>query len=210
MSKVTVVIYSRVSTSAQDNARQIDELNQFCDKLGYNIIKVFEEKISGAKKNEERPQLMKMISFVKKNKIDKIMTWEMSRLGRNTLEVLKTIEILNENKISLFIKNYNLETLDEKGKKNPMSTLLIQILSSIAEMEKTQIRGRIKSGYDKFRNDGGVVGRKKGYRKSADEILSQYRDVVKELKRGTSIRRTMKLTGKSMGTVMKVKKLVFG
>jgi len=149
-----------------------------------------------------------MITFIKENKVDKVLCWEMSRLGRNTLEVLKTIELLNENKISLYIKNYNLETLNENGEKNPLSTLMVQILSSISEMEKSQIKLRMKSGYDNFRKNSGKVGRKEGYRKSDEEILEEYPDVVKCLKKGRSIREIMKLTNRSNGSVMKVRKII--
>lgn len=204
-----VVIYSRVSTNTQDYQRQVDELNLYSQRMGYEVVGDFMEKISGGKKNEERPELMNMISFIKENEVDKVLCWEMSRLGRNTLEVLKTIEVLNENKISLYIKNYNLETLNDNGEKNPLSTLMVQILSSISEMEKSQLKLRMKSGYDNFRkNSGKKVGRKLNYRKSDEEILEEYSDVVKYLKKGQSIRNTMKLTNRSNGTIMKVKKLI--
>lgn len=208
MIQTRVVIYSRVSTQTQDNQRQIDELNQYSQGMRYDVVGDFTEKISGGKKNEERPELMNMISFIKKKDIDKVLCWEMSRLGRNTLEVLKTIEILNENKISLYIKNYNIETLDENGEKNPLSTLMVQILSSISEMEKSQIRGRIKSGYDNYRKNGGKVGRKEGFRKPKHQILDEYKDVVKYLGKGRSVREIMKLTNRSNGTIMKIKKLI--
>lgn len=104
------------------------------------VDKVFQEVISGAKKNFEREGLSNMISFVKANNIQKVLVWEMSRLGRNTQEVLNTIGELTDNGISLFIKNYNLETLKEDGSVNPLSQFMIQILSSVSEMERTQIR----------------------------------------------------------------------
>ena len=203
-----VVIYGRVSTNLQDYNRQLKELNEFSALKGYQVVGEFAEQISGSKKNFERPELMDMISFIKKNRIGKVLCWEISRLGRNSLEVLKTIELLNKNNISLYIKNFNIETLDDNRKTNPLSTFMIQILSSIAEMESSQIRARMKSGYDNYRSNGGKVGRKEGYKKSDAEILDQYKDVVKELKRGTSIRRTMKLTDRSMGTVVKVKRII--
>ena len=104
------------------------------------VDKVFQEVISGAKKNFEREGLSNMISFVKANNIQKVLVWELSRLGRNTQEVLNTIGELTDNGISLFIKNYNLETLKEDGSVNPLSQFMIQILSSVSEMERTQIR----------------------------------------------------------------------
>ena len=201
-----VVIQTRVSTNIQDNRRQVEELKEYSNKMSYDVLCVFEEKISGAKQNEDRPQLMEMIEFVKKNNVDKVLCWELSRLGRNTIEVLKTIQLLNENKISLFIKNYNIETLTENKEINPLSQFMVQILSSVSQMERTQIRQRVKSGYESFRNNGGKVGRKEGFRKSDDVLLSENKDIIKLLKQNYSVRKIMKFTDKSSGTIMKVKK----
>jgi DNA invertase Pin-like site-specific DNA recombinase len=203
-----VVIYARVSTSSQDYKRQTEELIDYSNKMNYEIVGIFEEKVSGAKKNEERQELLKMIDFVKTNKIDKVLCWELSRIGRNTIEVLKTIELLNQNCISLFIKNHNIETLNDKCEINPMSNFMIQILTSISEMEKTTIRQRIKSGYDSYRNNGGKVGRKDGFKKSDNLILEQNKEAVKLLKQGYSVRKVMKLTDRSSGTIQKIKKII--
>jgi DNA invertase Pin-like site-specific DNA recombinase len=203
-----VVISTRVSTNIQDNKRQVEELKEFASKMNFEVVRVFEEKISGAKENDERPILMEMISFVKENNIDKVLCWELSRIGRNTIEVLKTIKLLNENKISLYIKNYNIETLNDDGEINPLSQFMIQILTSVSEMERTTIRQRIKSGYEQYRKSGGIVGRKEGYKKSDEEVLNDYKDVVKLLKQGYSVRKVMKLTDRSSGTIQKVKKLI--
>ena len=203
-----VVIYSRVSTNSQDYKRQTEELLEFSNAMNYEVVSTFEEKISGGKTNEERPELMKMINFVKTNKIDKVLCWELSRIGRNTIEVLKTIQLLNENCISLYIKNHNIETLNDKCEINPMSQFLIQILTSVSEMEKTQIRQRIKSGYESYRKNGGKVGRKEGFKKDNETLLTEHKDVVKLLKQGYSVRKTMKLTDKSSGTIQKIKKII--
>ena len=203
-----VLIFSRVSTSLQDNQRQIVELTDYSNQRGWTILNVFEEKISGSKTNDERPVLTNLIKFVKDNKIDKVLTWELSRIGRNSLEVLKTIEIFNQNKISLYIHNNKIETLNEDRETNPMTTFLIQILTSVSQMERTTIRQRIKSGYDNYRKSGGQVGRKRGYRKSNDLILDENKDVVKLLKQGYSVRKVMKLTDRSSGLVMKFKKIL--
>jgi DNA invertase Pin-like site-specific DNA recombinase len=197
-----------VSTHIQDNQRQINELTEFSNNRNWDVVKVFEEKISGITKNEERPILMDMITFIQKNNIDKVLCWELSRIGRNTVQVLQTIELLNQKKISLFIKNYNLETLDDNKEVLPLSQFMIQILSSVNQMERLQIRQRIKSGYDNYRKCGGTVGRKKGFKKSNDDLLKQHSDVIKYLKQGQSVRNTMKLTDKSSGTIQKVKRLL--
>ena len=203
-----VVIFSRVSTNSQDYARQTNELKEYAGIMNWNVIGVFEEKISGAKKNEERPILSDMIQFIKSNQVDKVLCWELSRIGRNTIEVLKTIQLLNENCISLYIKNHNLETLNDKCEINPMSQFMVQILTSVSEMEKTTTRQRIKSGYDDFRKSGGKVGRKLGSIKSEESILNENKEVVKLLRQGYSVRKVMKLADKSSGLVQKVKKLI--
>jgi DNA invertase Pin-like site-specific DNA recombinase len=200
-----IVIYSRVSTAIQDYKRQTEELIEYSAKQNFTVARIFEEKISGAKDNEDRPVLMEMIEFIKQNKIDKVLCWELSRIGRNTIEVLKTIKLLTENKISLFIKNYNIETLNDNKEVNPLSQFMIQILTSVSEMERTTIRQRVKSGYDSFRKNGGKVGRKKGYRKDNETFLAEHKDIVKLLKQNLSVRKIMKLTDKSSGTVQKVK-----
>ena len=203
-----VVIYSRVSTTIQDYTRQTEELMEYARKMSYEVVGTFEEKVSGGKNNEDRPKLMEMIDFVKTNQVDKVLTWELSRIGRNTIEVLKTIKLLNDNCISLYIKNYNIETLNDKCEINPLSQFMIQILTSVSEMEKTTIRQRIKSGYDSYRKAGGKVGRKDGFRKDDADLLTEHKDVAKLLKQELSVRKIMKLTGKSSGTVQKMKKIL--
>jgi DNA invertase Pin-like site-specific DNA recombinase len=203
-----VVIYSRVSTQIQEYKRQTEELKEYSKKMGWDVLKSFEEKVSGGKENEDRPKLMEMIQYIEKNKVDKVLCWELSRIGRNTIEVLKTIKLLNQHCISLYIKNYNIETLNDKCEVNPLSNFMIQILTSVSEMERTTIRQRVKSGYENYRKNGGKVGRKEGYRKDNETILNENKDVVKLLKQDYSVRKIMKLSDKSSGLVMKIKKII--
>lgn len=207
--KKVCVIFSRVSTLIQNTDRQTEELKEYCLKNNYSLLTTIEEQVSGAKKNSERPELKKLIALVENKKVDKVLVWELSRLGRNVVEILQVIELLNKNNISLFIKNWNLETLDEDLKPQPMSMFLIQILLSVAEMERLAIRQRMQSGYQKHLNDGKSVGRKKGSIETKEQILEKYRDVVRLLNKGISVRNISKLTGDtSFATIMKVKKLL--
>jgi|LauGreDrversion2_5_1035112.scaffolds.fasta_scaffold80295_1 DNA invertase Pin-like site-specific DNA recombinase len=204
-----VVIFSRVSTQIQDYTRQTDELLEYASKMGYSVERIFEEKISGAKKNEERKELMAMMDYIKKHKISKILTWELSRIGRSAVQVLQTIELLNQVKVSLFIKNYNLETLNPDGTLNPLSQFMVQILNSVNEMERQTIVQRLKSGYLAARKNGIKVGRKTGVQiKSDEQFLKENKDVAKLLKQGYAVRKIMKLENKSSGTVQKVKKMI--
>ncbi len=206
---VKVVIFSRVSTLTQDYQRQTDELLEYADKMGYSVEKVFEEKISGAKKNEERKILMAMMSYIKSNQIEKVLTWELSRIGRDSLQVLQVIEMLNDSKISLYIKNYNLETLNPNGTINPLSQFMVQILNCVNMMDRQALIQRLRSGYSAARNKGIKVGRKTGVQvKSDEQFLNENKEVSKLLKQGFSVRKVMKLSDRSSGTVQKVKKLI--
>ena len=203
-----VVIFGRVSTLIQDYDRQVNELTDTCKQRGWEVRFVFTEKISGAKKNAERKELSRMIDYIKAQHIDKVLVTELSRLGRDTLQVLQVIETLNNMKVSLFIQNYNIETLNEDGKVNAMSQFLITILAEIARMERKTIRERMNSGYKNYRENGGVVGRKQGYTKSDDKMKQQYSQEIKLLRKGLSLREVSKLTGHSVNTIRKVSHFV--
>lgn len=205
-----VVIYGRVSSTngSQDYQRQINDLTRFSTQNNYEVTKIFAEQISGAKKNSERPALMELIDFVNANDIDKVLVTELSRLGRDTLQTLQTIELLNQNKISLYIQNYNIETLTPDKEINPMSQFLITILAEVARMERKTIRERVESGYKNYLANGGSVGRKVGYRKDAEIMKAQYSEDMKLLKKGYSLRNIQKITGTSLNTLQKVKQLI--
>lgn len=205
---VKTVIFARVSTSLQEYDRQVNELTTLANTNGWNVEATFTEKISGAKVNTERAELMNMINFVEAKHINKVLVTELSRLGRDTLQVLEVIQMLNEKGISLYIQNYNIETLTKDGKVNAMSQFLITILAEVARMERKTIRERVESGYKNYRANGGKVGRKIGYKKTEETIREQYTEEIKLLKKGYSLRNISKITGTSINTIRKCKSLI--
>ena len=204
-----VIILGRVSTDRQDYQRQVNELQEYCNKVGWEVVGVFVNKVSGAKTIEERTELQQMIEFVKNNDVSRVVCLEVSRLGRNTLESLKVIQFLNEHKVSLFIKNYNLETLDVNGKPNPITSLITTILLEIASMERQTIRERMQSGQKQYiercRKNGIKMGRSVGYRKSDINYKEEYSKEISLLKRGLSFRNIQSITGTSVNTLRKIK-----
>ena len=202
------VIFARVSTNVQEYDRQINELTTLAKSNGWSVEAVFAEKISGAKSNKERTELLNMVSYVEVNHINKVLVTELSRLGRDTLQVLEVIQMLNEKGISLYIQNYNIETLTKDGKVNAMSQFLITILAEVARMERKTIRERVESGYKNYRANGGKVGRKIGYKKAEETIRKQYTEEIKLLKKGYSLRNISKITGTSINTIRKCKSLI--
>jgi len=205
-----VVILARVSTDKQEYDRQVVQLTDYCSKMGWQVAKVFANKVSGTKKNEDRPEIMGMLQYIEQNNIDKVCVLEISRLGRNTLEALKIIELLNERKVCLFIKNYNLETLDAKGNVNPITSLICTILLEISSMERHTIIDRMASGRDQYiakcRKEGIKMGRPATYRKSDDVMKEEYRKEISLLKQGLSLRQINGLTGTSIMTIRKLYK----
>ena len=203
-----VVILARVSTDKQEYQRQVNELTNYCTKVGWSVEAVFSNKVSGAKRIEERTEIMEMISYVKSNAISKVVCLEISRLGRNTLEALKVIQILNENGVSLYVKNYNLETLNPAGKVNPVASLICTILLEIASMERLTIKERMASGRDQYiakcRKEGVKMGRPKSYRKSDDAYKREYCREISLLRKGISLRNITAITGTSVNTLRKI------
>ena len=205
-----VVILARVSTDKQLYERQVVEMEQYCKSVGWDVAKIFANKVSGIKKNEERPEIMEMLQYIEQNNIDKVCVLEISRLGRNTLEALKVIELLNERKVCLYIKNYNLETLDSEGNVNPITGLICTILLDIGAMERNTIKERMASGRDQYiakcRKEGIKMGRPSTYRKSDDTMREQYKKEISLLKQGMSLRNISIITGTSIMTIRKLYK----
>lgn len=192
----------------QDYDRQVKDLTLLANTHNWKIQEIFTEKISGAKKNDERTELSNLLAYVRAHNINKVLVTELSRLGRDTLQVLSTIELLNDAGVSLYIMNYNIETLDINGKVNPMSQFLITILAEVARMERKTIKERMDSGYKNYRQSNGKVGRKVGYRKTDEQFKLDYKDVIRLLKKGVSLRDISKATGNSINTIKKCKKYI--
>ena len=201
------VIYSRVSSEGnrQDTERQTTELIEYANKMGYELVEVYEEKVSGYKKNEDRPIFSRMLEEIEKGTIDKVLVWELSRIGRSVIQSLQNIQLLTDKKVSIYIKNFNLETLNDDKTPNSLSMFMVQILFSVANMEAQLTKSRMVSGYRNHIKNGGKVGRKKGSIETEDETLQKHTDVLKLLKKKLSIRHISGLTNKSTNTILKVK-----
>lgn len=206
--KTKAIIYTRVSTLGQDYERQLSELREYASKMGYVVVKEFSEKASGAKKVAEREALTDLLKFVEENEIDKVLIYECSRLSRRITDFLNVIEFLTERRISLFILQNGLETLQANGSVNPIAQLVMGIISQFNSMERGLIRSRMASGYHHYRQNGGRVGRKVGYRKSENELRAQYGKEIQLLRKGLSLRNVAAITGTSTGTLQKIKKII--
>ena len=203
--RTKVVLYARVSTSAQDYTRQITELRKYAKKQNYEIVKEFSEKISGGKKIEERAAIKELLDFVQDNKVEKVLVYECSRLSRRQLDFLSIIEQLTEAGVSLYILQNGLETLLPDGKPNPIVNLCFGIIAEFNNLEKNLIRARMASGYEHHRASGGRVGRKEGYRKSEEEYRMTYEREISLLAKGNTLKDVRAITGTSINTLRKLR-----
>lgn len=208
---IRVCLLCRVSTQAQDYEYQVNLLTDIARSRNWEVVKTFANKVSGAKKNEDREEIQELLDYVKTNKVDKVLCTEISRLGRSTLEALKVIEVLNEHRVCLYLANYGLETLDKDGKVNPTCHLLCTILLEVAQMERGMIRTRMAMGYQEYLNkrkedkENHPLGRPTKYKKSDTAYREQYAKELTLLRKGVSLRNVSKLTGTSVGTLRKIK-----
>ncbi len=181
MSTKPSVIYARVSTAIQDTDRQVIDLQTYAKGNDYDVERIFTEKISGAKKNSERAALMDALEYATKHHCT-ILCSELSRLGRNIDEILKSIIFCKEHHTNVYFQKEQLSIFNSEGNEHPFLMIMIATLGTCAKLEREAIRFRMKSGYDKFRADGGKVGRKKGYRMQLEDYDRKYPVMMKELR----------------------------
>jgi DNA invertase Pin-like site-specific DNA recombinase len=170
------------------------------------VVEVITEVVSGIA--QKRKGLVLLQQTVEQQQIDKVVVDELSRLGRSTLEVLKVIEYLNERKVSLFIRSYNMETLREDKKRNPMAQPLLTFLAEFARMEREQLSERVRSGLEEARRKGKILGRPAGITTPPEKILAKHKKVVALLGKQNTIRDVAKMASVSTATVQKVKALL--
>ena len=204
----TAVIYARVSSTndRQNTQRQIEDLTRFANSNDYSIVGTYEEHISGATKNENRTVLMECINYCIANKVNYILLSELSRLGRSTLQVLKSLEMLHEAGVSVYIQNLGIYTLNATGEANPIASIMVTVLAEMANIERSNIVYRLNSGRESYIANGGKLGRRKESCKTTERKKEEYKDVISLLKRGYSVRNTAKLSSVSVSTVQRVKR----
>lgn len=204
----TAVIYSRTSSSGyqahrQDTTRQVEDLKAYADYAQMEVVKVYEEHVSGASK--QKPTLVEAIDYCKREHIDMLLVSELSRVGRNAFEVLATVKDLVDHKINMFMQKEQLTLLDEKGEPTIFTPILIATLSTCYQLERDSISFRLNSGRKQYVEKGGQLGRKKGSIKTTEQKETQYKEVLAYLRKGYSVRVTAKLTNVSVATVQRLK-----
>ena len=208
--KQTAVIFCRCSSSGylanrQDTSRQVSDLKAYADYANLKVVKVFEEHLSGGKKNYERPILNEAIEFCKQEKITFCLVNSLDRIGRNAFEVLATVKELIDNGINLYMQKEQFTLLGDDGKPTMFAPIMCATLSTCAQLERDSISFRLNSGRAQYIRNGGKLGRKKGSVKTIEQKESQYKEVLTYLRKGYSVRITAKLSNVSTSTVQRLK-----
>ena len=147
LTMATAVIYARVSSTGerQSTSRQVADLTNYASLNGIEVVEVYEEHISGAKRNEERAVLTVCIDYAIANSVDVVMFSEVSRCGRAVWEVLDTIRTLKDNGINAYFQKEGLSLFSADGKENPYLAVMVSVLGVCAQMERENITYRLIS-----------------------------------------------------------------
>lgn len=198
------VLYCRVSTLDQKTDRQ--KITEKDYKL------VIEDKCSGAIPFFERVGGMEIKKLVEKEVLKSLSVLSIDRLGRDLRDIINTIHFFNERKITIYFISQGLTTLDQNGKENPISKMIISILGVVGEMERAQIRERQLEGIKLAKLKGVYKGRSEGSKEDVLRFLSKEKNkkALDYLKKGYKATEASKLAGIHINTVTKIKKLGLG
>ena len=200
------VIYARVSSEGdrQNTDRQVVDLQAYAAATGLEVVRVFTEKASGAR--DDRPVLAECLDWCCAGNADILLLSEISRLGRTVKIIVDAVDRLTKAGVCIHFQDMNVDTLLPSGEENTYATMLVTMLGLGAQMERSLIMGRLNSGRKHAMENGVVMGRKPGSVKTRGQKEAEYKDVIKLLKKGASIRNTAKLCGVSPKTVQNIKK----
>lgn len=199
-------IYCRVSTDAQDTQRQLNDLQEFAARSGYEVVHIFCETASGAK--NDRQERKKVLALAQARRIDAVLVTEMSRWGRSTQDLLSTLQSLEAWGVSLVAQTgmtFDLST--------PMGKLMATMLAGFSEFERDIIRERVKSGMASAKARGKRIGRQEGDNVKADKYSKEvmrlvnekvgYRDIADKLKLSkTTVAKIVKLAREKQALVV--------
>jgi len=197
-----VIKYNRTSTNSQEGNRFQE------DQTKYDLV-LFDKGVSGSVEFRNRPKGQHLLNLVQEGKVTKVVFEDLSRSGRNTVDVITTLRFLDENEVNVEVRNIGLQSRPN-GKKNPIWNMITSVMSSIYELERENILERTSMGRKVFVNNGGKLGRPNGSNENDREFLRKEKSqlILKYLRKEKySMREIVKLTNSSLQTVSKVKKV---
>ncbi|WP_048920736.1 recombinase family protein [Rufibacter radiotolerans] len=202
-------LYLRVSTAKQNTGRQLHELQDYAQRNGYEVVYKACETVSGTRNRYQRPGMEKVLEMARSGEITEVVCMELSRLGRDAMDVRNIILELAESGVCTHVVNRNLRSLDKRRKKDNVTMMVLGILADLAEMERESTVERIVSGQQEAKRQGKHIARPKGTVKSTEQFLRENKRIVDYLNEGRcSIREIATLCAVSPNTVMKTKRAI--
>lgn len=192
--------YNRVSHVSQSGNRFTE------DNDTYDLVIM--DKVSGSVSFKDRVGGKQLVELVENGSLETLVSEEFSRLGRNTGDVIRTLEWLDENKVNVIIRNLGLQSRPN-GQKNPIWKMISSVMSSLYEMELENIKERTSVGLQVYVQNGGKLGRPAGTNETDNDYLQKEmtKQVLFYLKKGKTVREISHKLGCSNSTVIKTKKL---
>jgi DNA invertase Pin-like site-specific DNA recombinase len=191
-----------------DYSRQITDLQKLADKNGFTVVATLTAKEFPSKTASDKEVIHELTQLAQNGKIQKVLTAEVSRLGRNPLENVKLLEELHAHHVSILSQDMDAETLTPEGNLSTIGRILHNVFLSIYKQETIRHSERVNGGLDEARRKGTILGRPKGSHKSEKDILKEYAGVVKDLKKGLPVVEVARFYSIDAKTVRKVKKLL--
>lgn len=197
------VKYNRTSTIQQEGERFK------LDKENYDLT-LFDKGVSGKVPFSKREKGRKLTELINEGKVSEVVVEDLSRLGRNTLDTLTTLNFFEENGVNVVVRGMGNLQSQVNGKKNPIWNLITSVMSSLYELERDNIRERTEMGRKVYVNNGGKLGRKVGSVESRSTFLDKNstKKIISLLEKGKSVRDISSRLGVSPKTVVKVRKYV--
>jgi len=196
------VLYVRVSTFDQRTDRQKNDQKEF--------DLVIEDKCSGSIPFFNREGGKKILTLIEKDMVESISCHSIDRCGRDLLDILSVIKFMNDRLIPMIFIQQGLRTIDDKGKENAISKMMISILGTVAEMERSRIRENQREGIELAKLRGAYKGRRKGAKSDIQKWIQKPKiaKTIDYLKKGYKANEISKIVGVHVNTITKVKKLV--
>ena len=202
-----VVKYQRISTNHQDLENQTQSIDTQIERLDWDCVGEYKEVESGMKSRDSRPELRRLLRDSRLRMFDRVIVYSLDRLGRSVVDVINTINELEEVGVNVFVVKNSIDTSTQQGK------LFTYFCSIFGEMERDMIVSRQKSSIERLREQNKKWGKGKLLShetrerivKLRDEGIS-YRKICKELDVSLgSVQHTLK----SIGLVIRKKKNYF-
>ena len=188
-----VALYCRVSTSTKDQTteNQLRELTAYCDRMGYEIIKIYEDEVSGAKAREKRPAYNEMCQDAFLKKFDIIIGWDVSRFGRSMKEFITFLSDMDDRNIGVIAVKNGLDSQSSSGR------MMLKLIGVMEEWNREMLIERTRAGLARTVANGTKLGRKSVLTPSSKRTITTLRD------NGLSIQKIADEIGINRGAVQR-------